>query len=54
MYGKIMAREKELKEASSSMKAVIEMATWRNKYLAWETNAKLLNEKLVAAPEKNL
>jgi tetratricopeptide (TPR) repeat protein len=53
MYEKVVAREKEVKEPSSSLKAVVDMAAWRKKYIAWEANAKLMNEQL-QAPEKNL
>jgi tetratricopeptide (TPR) repeat protein len=54
MYDKIVAREKEIKESSSSLKAIIEMAAWRKKYIAWEANAKLVNDQLQSPPEKNL
>jgi tetratricopeptide (TPR) repeat protein len=54
MYEKVVAREKEMKESSSSLKAVVEMAAWRKKYIAWEASAKLINEQLQAAPEKSL
>lgn len=54
MYDKIVAREKEIKEGSSSLKTIIEMAAWRKRYIAWEANAKLVNERLQSEPEKNL
>ena len=55
MYEKIMGRQKELTEATStpSLVSLFEMAKWRRDYIEWMQKAKMTNAAFQPAPTNN-
>ena len=46
IYGKILARQKDVKLPNPNLKAVVEMANWRKQNIEWEEAARKANKRL--------